>query len=123
MAKKETKKAEVAQPEIKATNEMVEVKIKEKPEPKKPVWEVKDRVYYLTQDRKPLSYMIKSAGIYWFDEEKQYERELKYCENQRTAWKIDENLFIFHAKVVILIHASCKSHYFDYTFMQKPLFW
>ena len=89
MAKKETKKAEVAQPEIKATNEMVEVKIKEKPEPKKPVWEVKDRVYYLTQDRKPLSYMIKSAGIYWFDEEKQYERELKYCENQRTAF-VDE---------------------------------
>ena len=89
MAKKETKKAEVAQPEIKATNEMVEVKIKEKPELKKPVWEVKDRVYYLTQDRKPLSYMIKSAGIYWFDEEKQYERELKYCENQRTAF-VDE---------------------------------
>jgi hypothetical protein len=89
MAKKETKKAEVAQPEIKATNEMVEVKIKKKPEPKKPVWEVKDRVYYLTQDRKPLSYMIKSAGIYWFDEEKQYERELKYCENQRTTF-VDE---------------------------------
>ena len=89
MAKKETKKAEVAQPEIKATNEMVGVKIKEKPEPKKPVWEVKDRVYYLTQDRKPLSYMIKSAGIYWFDEEKQYERELKYCENQRTTF-VDE---------------------------------
>ena len=40
MAKKETKKAEVAQPEIKATNEMVGVKIKEKPEPKKPVLEV-----------------------------------------------------------------------------------
>ena len=89
MAKKETKKAEVAQPEIKATNEMVGVKIKEKPESKKPVWEVKDRVYYLTQDRKPLSYMIKSAGIYWFDEEKQYERELKYCENQRTTF-VDE---------------------------------
>ena len=33
--------------------------------------------------------MIKSAGIYWFDEEKQYERELKYCENQRTTF-VDE---------------------------------
>ena len=33
--------------------------------------------------------MIKSANIYWFDEEKGYERELKYCENQRTLF-VDE---------------------------------
>ena len=33
--------------------------------------------------------MIKSANIYWFDEDKGYERELKYCENQRTAF-VDE---------------------------------
>ena len=33
--------------------------------------------------------MIKSAGVYWFDEEKGYERELKYCENQRTPF-VDE---------------------------------
>ena len=33
--------------------------------------------------------MIKSANIYWFDEEKGYERELKYCENQRTSF-VDE---------------------------------
>ena len=33
--------------------------------------------------------MIKSAGIYWFDEEKGYERELKYCANQRTCF-VDE---------------------------------
>ena len=33
--------------------------------------------------------MIKSANIYWFDEEKGYERELKYCENQRTRF-VDE---------------------------------
>jgi hypothetical protein len=33
--------------------------------------------------------MLKSAGIYWFDEAKQYERELKYCENQNTAF-VDE---------------------------------
>ena len=33
--------------------------------------------------------MIKSAGIYYFDEEKGYERELKYCENQRTPF-VDE---------------------------------
>ena len=33
--------------------------------------------------------MIKSANIYWFDEDKGYERELKYCENQRTSF-VDE---------------------------------
>ena len=33
--------------------------------------------------------MVKSANIYWFDEEKGYERELKYCENQRTPF-VDE---------------------------------
>lgn len=87
MAKKQTKKADVA-PEVKATNEMVEVQIEAKPK-KTSNWEVKDRVYYLKGNKKPLSYMIKSAGIYWFDEEKQYERELKYCENQITTF-VDE---------------------------------
>ena len=52
-------------------------------------WEIKDRVYLLKNGKKPLSRMIKSAGIYWFDEEKGYERELKYCENQKTPF-VDE---------------------------------
>ena len=68
---------------------MVEVKVKTKPEPKKPTWEVKDRVYSLRGRKKPISRMIKSAGIYWFDEDKGYERELKYCQNQRTPF-VDE---------------------------------
>jgi len=37
----------------------------------------------------PLSKSIKSANIYYFDEELGYERELKYCENQRTSF-VDE---------------------------------
>jgi len=60
-----------------------------KVEPKKPTWEIKDRVYNLTSNSKPLSYMLKSSNIYWFDEEKGFERELKYCENQRTQF-VDE---------------------------------
>ena len=52
-------------------------------------WEIKDRLYNLKSSRKPISRMIKSANIYWFDEEKGYERELKYCENQRTCF-VDE---------------------------------
>jgi len=52
-------------------------------------WEIKDRVYNLTQKRRPLSYMIRSANIYYFDEEKGHERELKYCVNQTTPF-VDE---------------------------------
>ena len=33
--------------------------------------------------------MIRSSNIYWFDEEKGYERELKYCQNQKTPF-VDE---------------------------------
>ena len=49
-------------------------------------WEIKDRVYYLKGRKKPLSRTIKSANVYWFDEEAGYERELKYCENQKTCF-------------------------------------
>ena len=52
-------------------------------------WEIKDRVYFLKGNKQPLSRSIKSAGIYYFDEEKGYERELKYCQNQKTTF-VDE---------------------------------
>jgi len=52
-------------------------------------WEIKDRVYYLKGNKKPLSRSIKTANIYHFDEEKGYERELKYCQNQNTPF-VDE---------------------------------
>jgi len=63
-------------------------KVKEKKIPSNK-WEIKDRVYTLTGNRKPLSRSIKSANVYWFDEEKGYERELKYCQNQKTPF-VDE---------------------------------
>ena len=88
MSKKQTKKAEVA-PEVKATNEIVEVAF-EKPKPKSPEWEIKDRFYYLTRGAAPLSYRIKSKGIYWFDEEKGYEREIKLTTNQKTVFVDDK---------------------------------
>ena len=86
MAKKQkTKKVEVP---------VVETPVVETPTPKntqskKPTWEIKDRMYTLAGQHRPLSKMIESANIYWFDEEKGYERELKYCENQRTVF-VDE---------------------------------
>tara|TARA_R100000322_G_scaffold168201_1_gene137508 strand:- start:7569 stop:8414 length:846 start_codon:yes stop_codon:yes gene_type:complete len=61
----------------------------EKELPKKNTWEVKDRMYYLVGNKKPLSRSIKATNVYWFDEEKGFERELKYCENQRTCF-VDE---------------------------------
>ena len=82
MAKKQETKKEVEVP-------VVETPVVETPKTKKPTWEIKDRVYYLTRKRRPLSYMIRSAGIYFFDEELGYERELKYCENQNTPF-VDE---------------------------------
>jgi hypothetical protein len=93
MAKKQTAakaapKVEVEQQEIKATNKMVEVVI-EKPQTKKPEWEIKDRIYYLKGRKKPLSKIIKSSNIYYFDKDKGYEREIKYCENQTTPF-VDE---------------------------------
>jgi hypothetical protein len=52
-------------------------------------WEIKDRVYYLKSKRKPLSHSIRSSNLFWFDEQKGYEREIKYCQNQRTVF-VDE---------------------------------
>jgi len=86
MAKK-TKKEEVEVPVVETP--VVETPKPKKIEPIKPSWEIKNRIYYLKRGKKPLSKAIRSAGVYWFDEEKGYERELKYCENQRTCF-VDE---------------------------------
>jgi hypothetical protein len=61
---------------------------KEKAKPKN-TWEIKDRFYYLKGNKKPVSRSIRSANLFWFDEEKGYEREIKYCQNQRTCF-VDE---------------------------------
>ena len=52
-------------------------------------WQVKDRLYELLGDRIPPVYMMKSRGLYWFDNEAGYEREIKYCRNQQTVF-VDE---------------------------------
>jgi hypothetical protein len=52
-------------------------------------WELKDRIYRLKGSKKPISRSIRSANIHWFDEKKGYERELKYCQNQKTVF-VDE---------------------------------
>ncbi len=97
MAKKQTKKVEVEEPYVEETIVVEEQPIVDnKPKRVEPTntksgdgWELKTRQYFLKGRKKPLSYTVKSAGIYWFDEEKGFERELKYCSNQRTCF-VDE---------------------------------
>ena len=60
-----------------------------KKQPTKPTWEVKDRIYRLKNGKTPITAVIKSRNLYWFDEEKGYEREMKYAINQRTPF-VDE---------------------------------
>ena len=90
---KKTKKVEVEEPQIQEEI-MVETPAVEKPQTRERLkpsneWEIKDRVYYLKGNKKPLSKSIKAANVYYFDKELGYERELKYCQNQKTSF-VDE---------------------------------
>jgi len=94
--KKETKKEMEVVNEFKEVETLVAVKqpkketmVLETPEPKANKWEIKDRTYVLKNGLTPLSKSIKAAGIYYFDEELGYERELKYTSNQRTVFVED----------------------------------
>ena len=90
MKKEKTKKVEVPVVETPVVETIKPKKVEpKKVEPKKPSWEVKDRQYFLSGNISPLSYSIKSSNIYWFDEEKGYEREVKITSNQRTPF-VDE---------------------------------
>ena len=94
MAKKqETKKQDVTyveETEVNVTSvvDIPEPKARERLKPSNE-WEIKDRMYLLKGGKKPLSRSIKSANVYYFDKEKGYERELKYCQNQKTCF-VDE---------------------------------
>ena len=90
MAKK-TKKTETVETPKVVEQPKVETPVMEKPLPKKKqdTWEIKDRMYVLNNNKRPLSKIMRSSGIYYFDEELGYERELKYCENQKTCF-VDE---------------------------------
>ena len=96
MTKKKEKIVEVETPQVEATvieKPVVNTpKIEVKPKKKGPEneWEIKNRTYFLRgKERTSLSRSIKCSDIFYFDEEKGYERELKYCQNQRTVF-VDE---------------------------------
>jgi len=49
--------------------------------------QIQDKLYELTIGESPITYVLKTRGLLWFDEELGYEREIKYCENQKTIFK------------------------------------
>ena len=64
------------------------------PTPKEPKWEYKDRLYELTGRKKPLVFTLPAVHsakkpLLWFDEEKGYQREIRYATNQRSCF-VDE---------------------------------
>ena len=59
-----------------------------------PKWEYKNRLYEMTQRKKPLVYSIPTrhsakVPLLYFDEEKGYNRELRYATNQKSCF-VDE---------------------------------
>ena len=78
METKEKKKPEVKKPEVKK-------------EIKKNTWEIKDRYYHLLNERSPLTFRINSRhsmkkALMYFDEEKGYNRELRYATNMKSPF-------------------------------------
>jgi len=51
--------------------------------------QLRDKTYLLTGGRAPLTYSIKTRNVYWFDENRKVQREVKYCPNQQTIF-VDE---------------------------------
>ena len=67
-----------------------------KPKVKKDTWEYKDRYYHLINDNSPLTFRINSRHsmrkpLMWFDEEKGYNRELRYATNMKSPFVDEQN--------------------------------
>jgi hypothetical protein len=83
-----------------------EVAVKAAPKkPTKPSWEIKDRQYYLKGDKSPLTYVLTSKSssrkpLLWFDEEKGYNRELRYASNQRSCFKDEQDDSVILSHIV-----------------------
>jgi hypothetical protein len=91
--KKQTPVQETVVAEAPAVN-IGEETHKTPPMPAKPKWEYRDRLYEITKNKKPIVYSIPSrhsakVPLLWFDEEKGYQRELRYATNQKSCF-VDE---------------------------------
>lgn len=102
MAKKKESVTKVTEEKIETTVEVAPVKVEEN---KKPSWEIKDRFYYLLGNKSPLTLRLKVKGIYYFDEEKGYERELLYTRNQKTCF-VDEMVGQKHLAQIVFTNGG-----------------
>ncbi|TFH10412.1 MAG: hypothetical protein E4H07_05330 [Nitrosomonadales bacterium] len=99
MAKKETSaKAQrpIIEDQVEQTTNYQTPKHKEPVESKTsgPVWEIKDRVYFVKGRKQPIILSIPSKhtaakSLLWFDPVLNYQRELRYATNQRSVF-VDE---------------------------------
>lgn len=69
-----------------------------KPVQVKNEWEIKDRTYVLKGDLTPITFTLASKHhgrnpLMWFDEEKNYERELRYASNQKSPFRDEQTGF------------------------------
>ena len=60
-----------------------------------PKWEMKDRRYFLLQDKEPLTYTLNSKNtsrhpLLWFDEKTGEQKELRYATNQNSPFVQDQ---------------------------------
>ena len=74
--------------------ETVEVATKpvEPVEPVKPEWEIKDRVYYLTNDASTLTHTLPGKhtskhSLLYFDEDNGVQKEIRYATNHPSPFK------------------------------------
>ena len=84
------KKVEVAPQEIQTADVPSTVIAKQV----KSTWEIKDRLYTLKNNKRPLVFTIPTKhtskrSLLWFDEKQGYQRELKYATNQKSPF-VDE---------------------------------
>jgi hypothetical protein len=60
-----------------------------------PKWEMKDRRYFLLQNKEPLTYTLNSKNssrhpLLWFDEKTGEQKELRYATNQNSPFVQDQ---------------------------------
>ena len=70
-------------------------------------WEIKDRVYILTQNRSPISWTIQSKHtlrkpLFWFDENTGENKEIRYATNQKSLFVGDQEGYVTLGHVIFL---------------------
>jgi hypothetical protein len=81
------KKAQAENIEVAPQKVAVKTAPKQEVKPAKPSWEIKDRVYYLRNNKSPLTLTIpsrhtKKHSLLYFDEQTGKQREIRYATNQ-----------------------------------------